>query len=196
MKKYELSLVELEGIDGTFECYVDKSESWNGWSMPYFTLDTIMKMSNTFVDGIKLYYDEYVDIVTVFYTTDMIDELSSDRPLNVNNMCNCMEHYKPMTIEVDGVSKEVYPVGAGSWCWCEPKMMFKFSMTGSDVEVGLDAQAEQHLLDIAKALTDIGFYEWTKHMLKAFDTAMYFNSNHTIGPVTMEYVRMDEEICM
>lgn len=87
-------------IDGgpTYEAYCD-NQRWNGWAMPWFTLESARALMN---DIPEVKYDEKLDRFTCqFDSRDDIDE------------------FTPVTITVDGQPLKVYGIGAGFWVWDE-----------------------------------------------------------------------------
>lgn len=82
---------------------------WNGWAMPYFTLDQAKLISRN-VPGLR--YDEATDAFIYRNTED------SAEPVNPADHQD-EERIEPVTITVDGEVIKTYPVGAGAWCWFE-----------------------------------------------------------------------------
>lgn len=86
-----------EGV--CLEAYSD-GRAWNGWATPAFTLEQGKKLASL--------------MPTVSY-----DE-TSDRFLVRNEDYappDDVEYVEPETIEVDGQTMKVYPIGSHSWCW-------------------------------------------------------------------------------
>lgn len=82
---------------------------WNGWAMPYFTLDQAKLISRN-VPGLR--YDEEADAFIYRNTEDGAEAANAADHQDE-------ERIEPVTIAVDGEPVKAYPVGAGSWCWFE-----------------------------------------------------------------------------
>lgn len=99
---YRAANVSAEWLpEGTsLPCYHD-TRHWNGWGMPQFTLDEGLQLMKLMP---SLRYDHGSDAFI-----HMSNE-PGEEPLVVEGR----------TIDVDGASLRVYPIGAGYWCWDYP----------------------------------------------------------------------------
>lgn len=103
---------------------------WNGWVMPAFTKETLLaEIAAGRLDGV--YFDErrdaFVTVTTDTGTTEGIDiEAATGKALADNNYAEYPDEkhgyiyatvYPRLTIQTPEGAKEVYEVGAGSWCW-------------------------------------------------------------------------------
>lgn len=70
---------------------------WNGWVMPYFTIEAARSLLPLMPD---LSYDSVRDAF-VIAQDDQAEE----------------ETYFPTTVVIDGVPIKTYAIGEGSWCW-------------------------------------------------------------------------------
>lgn len=84
--------------DTSLEAY-STGQRWNGWAMPYFTLENGKRVMEFIPD---LRYVEQED--AFFWHLEGTDSEDDER-------------YGPTTITVDGVQVKTYALGAGSWCW-------------------------------------------------------------------------------
>ncbi|MBN3744692.1 hypothetical protein G3N96_04490 [Burkholderia sp. Se-20373] len=71
--------------------------AWNGWAMPHFDRETAMRLSEIMPE---IRYDEERDAFIAH------DENTGEDDVFVS-----------VSIQVEGETLTVYPVGAGSWCW-------------------------------------------------------------------------------
>lgn len=80
-----------------------KGDLWNGWAMPLFTHEVVVKMAeDTNMEGYSLEYVPATD-EWLYVNQDYADEGPDTYPAEV--------------ITVDGVEHKVFAVGAGFWCW-------------------------------------------------------------------------------
>jgi hypothetical protein len=87
--------------DAKLACYHD-SRRWNGWGMPYFTLEAGKQLASLMPN---LKYVEERD--SFIHTAQEQDEEDLE--------------FVGQVIVVDGQPIKAYPIGAGYWCWDAPE---------------------------------------------------------------------------
>ncbi len=71
--------------------------AWNGWAMPHFDRETAMRLVEIMPE---IRYDEQRDAFIAHDGTVGEDDV-----------------FESVSIQVEGETVTVYPIGAGSWCW-------------------------------------------------------------------------------
>lgn len=93
-QRFRASKVAYDGGD-TYPCMLS-DRRWNGWAMPYFTLEVALQIAAAQHD-----YMKYEDDRFIFGCPEETPEE--------------WERFEPEIID----GQKMYPIGAGSWCWCE-----------------------------------------------------------------------------
>ncbi|WP_341744774.1 hypothetical protein [Azonexus hydrophilus] len=86
--------------DLMFDCF-SNGQRWNGWGMPYFTLENGLRLAA--LKASDLVYDAEGDRF-VFRVDDSDPESDEVYPAT-------------MITTASGETVKAYPIGAGSWCW-------------------------------------------------------------------------------
>lgn len=96
----------MDSIPGqSFTGFTDGSD-WNGWACPYFTFEEAVRVLRASQpNGFWWRYDSVDDA----FTAGARPQASGDEP----------EYYEAETVEVDGETVTLYPVGARYWIWEE-----------------------------------------------------------------------------
>ena len=117
--KYHKSRFQIE--DGPlFEGYTD-GKHWNGWAQPLFTkeqAELLAKWMSNRGDGCKLWYNQVEDAFKYFY--------GDDCKIPCLGNSDMVDTFPGITTTVDEREFEckrlqLYPIGAGCWCWDEEK---------------------------------------------------------------------------
>lgn len=115
----ELAAILTEAIDPPVGCWGNKwkesrfqidggpvfngyttGQHWNGWAMPYFTLEVGLEITKSHgSDEYPARYDEATDT--------FVFEMGEDGP----------DLFKGQDIDIDGQILHLYPIGAGYWIW-------------------------------------------------------------------------------
>jgi hypothetical protein len=95
----------IEDWFGPFEGWT-KGQQWNGWECPYFEFDTAIRMVdawNNMSFGEEEYQGRYDEERDAFYFRDGgLEE---------------WDRFTAQTIEIEGKTIKVYPIGAFCWIW-------------------------------------------------------------------------------
>ncbi|WP_300655871.1 hypothetical protein [Hydrogenophaga sp.] len=100
---FRSATVTAEWLDAETKlpCFHD-TRRWNGWGMPYFTLEAGKQLASLMPN---LRFVEEGD--AFIHTACEIDEEDLE--------------FKAQLIEVNGHPTKVYAIGAGIWCWDYPE---------------------------------------------------------------------------
>lgn len=100
---YKKGLFNVEGLEENYIGYC-KNDTWNGWVIPCFEKDTVIKMLD----------EEYIQCCYTYIYNSESDTFT----LKPNEgFGDYIEEYKGFDIEYNNEIKHVYGVGAAAWCW-------------------------------------------------------------------------------
>ncbi|HEX9951970.1 MAG TPA: hypothetical protein VGB53_09400 [Rubricoccaceae bacterium] len=107
---YRRGTFVLDATEVPYEGYTDGT-TWNGWACPVFELEAARRIAADFLElgagfpeegQYRAAYDEASDRFTLY------DPVNDDEAT-----------YGPDTIDVDGQSITIYPIGTREWTWEE-----------------------------------------------------------------------------